>query len=70
MDSTDVFLIHSATINMFNVSDDGSEGIDIDYTVEQELIAMNISVEGNTQRLPHIWSLFLTFQCLKGWELV
>lgn len=46
MDNTDVFLIHSATINMYNVSDEGEEEIDIDYSVMQTLNTMNISVDG------------------------
>ena len=41
-----MFLIRSATINMTNVSDDGSEGIDIDYTVQQQLRAMNVTTDG------------------------
>ena len=46
MDNNDVFLIHSATINMYNVSDDGSEDLDLDYSTAQQLRAKNISVEG------------------------
>ena len=46
MDNTEVFLIHSATINMSRVSDDGSESIDIDYTTQQQLRAMNVTTDG------------------------
>lgn len=46
MDSTEMFLIHSATINMSNVSDDGSEEIDIDYSTQQQLRAMNVTTDG------------------------
>ena len=46
MDSTEMFLIRSATINMTNVSDDGSEGIDIDYTTQQQLRAKNVTTDG------------------------
>lgn len=46
MDNTDVFLIQSATINMYNVSDEEEEEIDIDYSVMQTLNTMNISVDG------------------------
>ena len=42
-----MFLIHSATINMSRVSDDGSESIDIDYTTQQQLRAMNVTTDGN-----------------------
>ncbi len=41
-----MFLIRSATINMTNVSDDGSEGIDIDYSTQQELRRMNVTTDG------------------------
>jgi hypothetical protein len=46
MDSSEMFLIRSATINMTNVSDDGSEGIDIDYSTQQELRRMNVTTDG------------------------
>ena len=41
-----MFLIQSATINMYNVSDEEEEEIDIDYSVMQTLNTMNISVDG------------------------
>ena len=41
-----MFLIRSATINMSNVSDDGSEEIDIDYSTQQQLRAMNVTTDG------------------------
>ena len=49
MDNTEIFLIHSATINMSSVSDGDSESIGIDANTNQQLRAMNISVEGKTQ---------------------
>ena len=49
MDNNEMFFIHSATINMSNVSDDDSESIDIDYNTQQQLRAMNITIDGKTQ---------------------
>ena len=48
MDNTEVFLIHSATVNMSSVSNGDSEGIGIDANTNQQLEAMSILVEGMT----------------------
>ena len=47
MDNTEVFLMYSATVNLYGVSDGDSEMIAIDSTTQQQLRTMNISVNGN-----------------------
>ena len=50
-DNTEMFLIHSATVTMYNVSDGDREGIFIDDTTGQQLRAMGVSVEGKCARV-------------------
>ena len=45
-DNTEMFLIHSAIVTMYNVSDGDSESIFIDDAAGQQLRAMGISVNG------------------------
>lgn len=61
MDSTEMFLIRSATINMTNVSDDGSEEIDIDYTIQQQLRAMNVTTDGEINTVVSRASIIIHF---------
>lgn len=58
-DNTEMFLIHSATVTMYNVSDGNSEGIFIDDATGQQLRAMGISVEGKcTVIVPCVVSVY------------
>ena len=45
-DNTEIFLIHYATVTMYNASDGDGEGIYIDDATGQQLRAMGISVDG------------------------
>lgn len=61
MDSAEMFLIRSATINMTNVSDDGSEEIDIDYSTQQQLRAMNVTTDGEINTVVSRASIIIHF---------